>query len=152
MGDEIEEVIKFYKSRKPYLPIYLMVLGLIVVITYLKIYNMPLDTLTLFGALLFTMASISITEIHRIRDTYSISDNHVIHRSGYLAKAEKKIHLKSITDIEARQGIWQRLVGYGSIFVQSASGSNHILIKDINRPEKFISLLETKTKRIEDLM
>jgi len=148
--DDIEKDVKFSRSRKPYILIYFMILFLFILTIYVKSTGMPLNSFTLIGTIIFAIISIGLTEIHRIKDTYKISGHYVGHRSGYLAKTEKKIHLKSITDINASQGLWQRLVKYGSIMVQSASGANHIYVKNINHPEKFLAELENKMKQIED--
>ena len=148
--EQKREIVKFSRSRKPYFIIYLMIIILIVLTTYVRVKGLPSSRITLIGTIVFTIIGMTITEIHRLKDTYKISHEYVEHRSGIISKGEKKIHIKSITDINARQNVFQRLMGYGSIVVQSASGANNIIINNINHPKKFIIILESKKKEIED--
>jgi uncharacterized membrane protein YdbT with pleckstrin-like domain len=141
------ERIKFTISRKLYIPIYLMITILIVLIVFVKLNNLPLHQLALPGTAVFILIGIGLTELHRIRDTYYITPEHIEHISGYIAKDIKKILTKTITDIHSRQKAWQRLLNYGSIRVVSSSGSNHIDVRNINNPGKFINTLE---KRMEE--
>jgi len=147
-----KDVDKFKMSRKRYIPIYTMIVLLFALIIYIKIRELPLNQLALLGTVVFSILGVGLTEIHRVKDSYHITSEHVEHYSGYIAKAVKKIHLKSITDIDARQGMWERIIGYGSINVQSASGSNHIIVRHVNKPGNFIEILEKRMQKIEDLM
>jgi len=150
MDETQKERMKFKASRKLYLPIYLMIIILIAFVVSIKFLGLPLNNLTLIGIGIFTILGISITEIHRLKDSYHITSDHVEHRSGYISRNITKILIKSITDIHAKQKAWERILGYGSIRVQSQSGANHIEIKNINNPSNFITMLEKKMENIEN--
>ena len=149
MIDIKRERVKFTISRKLYLPIYLMIIILIGLIGYIKFLGLPLSSLTIIGTAIFAILGIGLTELHRLKDSYHITPDHVEHRHGYIGRSITKILIKSITDIHSKQRAWERIIGYGSIRVQSQSGANHIEVKNINNPSKFISILEEKMEEME---
>jgi len=149
MDETQKERVKFKVSRKLYLPVYLMIIILIAFVVFIKFLGLPLNNLTLIGTVIFTILGIGLTELHRLKDSYHITPDHVEHRSGYIAKSITKILIKSITDIHSKQKAWERILGYGSIKVQSQSGANHIEVKNINNPSNFINILEEKMENIE---
>jgi uncharacterized membrane protein YdbT with pleckstrin-like domain len=144
-----QKTLKFGVSRKLYLPFYLMLVFLFALVGFIKVSDLPLNSLTIIGTTTFAIIGICFTEIHRIKDSYHITTDYLEHYSGFIAKKTNKIHIKSITDINARQKLWQRLMGYGSIIVQSASGASYIEVKNIGKPDKFIETLEKRMEEME---
>jgi uncharacterized membrane protein YdbT with pleckstrin-like domain len=66
---------------------------------------------------------------------FVVTSDRVIHRSGWLAKRSMEMPLERINDVTFTQTVFERLVGAGSLRIQSASeyGQNHF--RDIRGPE-----------------
>jgi uncharacterized membrane protein YdbT with pleckstrin-like domain len=66
---------------------------------------------------------------------FVVTSNRVISRTGVLAKRGEEIPLERITNINFRQGIWERVIGAGDLDIESAGrdGSSHF--EDIWHPD-----------------
>lgn len=131
-------------SRKVYLWVYLMIIILIAIIVFIKFYDSPLNNFVLIGVGIFIVLGIFFTELHRQIDSYKITSNYLMHSNGILSKETRKILIQSIVDIDLRQNFWQRLLNYGTIDIHSVSGANLIKVEKINKPNKFVDVLETR--------
>ena len=143
-----EKILRVHNSRKAYVFIYLMMIIVAGLIIYIKVMNLPLNKGALIGAVSFIGLGILFTEIHRKRISYEITPIYLIHNKGILSRKSKKILLESIVDIDLNQKLWQRLLGYGNIDVHAASGANIIKLKNINKPERFVDILEEQVNEI----
>ncbi len=141
-------MVRIHNSRKVYVFIYLMMILVAGLIIYIKVMELPLNKFALMGAVLFIVLGILITEICRKRIGYEITPLYLVHLKGIVSRKSKKILLESIVDIDLNQNLWQRLLGYGNIEVHAASGANIIKLKNINKPEKFVDLLEAQVNEI----
>jgi uncharacterized membrane protein YdbT with pleckstrin-like domain len=67
---------------------------------------------------------------------FVVTSDRVIHRSGWLAKRSMEMPLERINDVTFSQTVFERMVGAGSLRIQSGSeyGQNHF--RDIRRPEE----------------
>jgi uncharacterized membrane protein YdbT with pleckstrin-like domain len=72
---------------------------------------------------------------------FVVTSDRVIHRSGWLAKRSMEMPLERINDVTFTQSVFERVVGAGSLRIQSASeyGQNHF--RDIRRPEDVQKLI-----------
>jgi len=72
---------------------------------------------------------------------FVVTSDRVIHRSGWLAKRSMEMPLERINDVTFTQTVFERLVGAGSLRIQSASeyGQNHF--RDIRKPEDVQKLI-----------
>src|SRR5919106_2942513 len=72
---------------------------------------------------------------------FVVTTDRVIHRSGWLAKRSMEMPLERINDVTFTQTILERLVGAGSLRIQSGSeyGQNHF--RDIRKPEDVQKLI-----------
>jgi uncharacterized membrane protein YdbT with pleckstrin-like domain len=66
---------------------------------------------------------------------FVVTSNRVISRTGVLAKRGEEIPLERISNINFRQGIWERVIGAGDLDIESAGrdGSSHF--EDIWHPD-----------------
>jgi len=66
---------------------------------------------------------------------FVVTSNRVISRTGVLAKKGEEIPLERISNINFRQGIWERVIGAGDLDIESAGrdGSSHF--EDIWHPD-----------------
>ncbi|HET9311063.1 MAG TPA: PH domain-containing protein [Actinomycetota bacterium] len=66
---------------------------------------------------------------------FVVSTDRVISREGFIAKRSMEIPLEQVNDVRFEQGIFDRLVGAGTLLIQSASTSGTNTFEDIRHPE-----------------
>lgn len=137
-------VFKVRNSRKVYFLLYLMAVILLIAVTYIKISGRPLDDMAFKLVLAFVIAVLIATEIHRLGNSYEITENSVVLRKGYFTIISKRIEFGAISDIDVKQNLWQRLLSYGN--VQIFKFSEKSIIKNINKPFKFVSFLSERMR------
>ena len=71
-------------------------------------------------------------------------DNHVIIKTGVLARNEKKSVFPAIETVTSRQSLWGRIFNYGDVFVDVV-GRWDINLKGICNPSGLKTYLEDKT-------
>lgn len=141
-----DDILKIRTSRKLYIPFYFMVFVLISVIIFVKIYRKPLNDMALNLVLIFAIAVIIATEIHRLGNSYEINKNSVIHRKGYFKIVSKRIEYGAISDIDIEQNPWQRIFSFGNI--QIFKFSEKSIIRNINKPDHFVNFLAKKMRGV----
>jgi uncharacterized membrane protein YdbT with pleckstrin-like domain len=72
---------------------------------------------------------------------FVVTSDRVIHRSGWVAKRSMEMPLERINDVTFTQTVFERMVGAGSLRIQSGSeyGQNHF--RDIRHPEEVQKLI-----------
>jgi len=145
--EEEPEILKTSNTRKLYIPFYAMAIILLITLAYIKINNLPLNPAAIRLAFGFLVFIIIVTEIHRLGNAYEINDTSIIHRKGYFTIETKRIQFGGISDSEVKQNIWQRLFLYGDIEVHMYSRESKALIKNINKPFRFVNFLQNKMKQ-----
>ena len=66
---------------------------------------------------------------------FVVTSDRLIHREGWIAKHSFEIPLEAINDVRFKQGIFERIIGAGTLVVQSASESGREEFKAIRDPE-----------------
>ncbi|MGZ8651685.1 MAG: PH domain-containing protein [Actinomycetota bacterium] len=66
---------------------------------------------------------------------FVVTTDRLIHREGWIAKHSMEIPLEAINDVRFAQGIFERIIGAGTLIVQSASESGREEFKAIRNPE-----------------
>jgi membrane protein YdbS with pleckstrin-like domain len=66
---------------------------------------------------------------------FVVSSDRVISREGFIAKRSMEIPLEQVNDVRFEQGIFDRLVGAGTLLIQSASTTGTNTFEDIRHPE-----------------
>ncbi len=66
---------------------------------------------------------------------FVISTDRVISREGFIAKRSMEIPLEQVNDVRFEQGIFDRIVGAGTLLIQSASTTGTNSFDDIRHPE-----------------
>ena len=66
---------------------------------------------------------------------FVVTSDRLIHREGWIAKHSMEIPLEAINDVRFAQGIFERIIGAGTLVVQSASESGREEFKAIRNPE-----------------
>jgi uncharacterized membrane protein YdbT with pleckstrin-like domain len=65
-----------------------------------------------------------------------VTSERVIHRQGWIAKRSMEIPLEAINDVRFEQGIFDRIVGAGTLRISSASEFGTNSFDDIRHPEE----------------
>ncbi len=131
-------------SRKLYFPIYFMVIILVLAVIIIKFNELPLNKTAFFAVIIFIILALKATEIHRLKHKYEIKPPSLIHIEGYFSKIARRVDLFAISDVDASQTSWQRLLGYGDVNVRLFSKESTTQIKNINHPNEFAEFLEKK--------
>lgn len=91
-------------------------------------------------ALLFLGAAVASFLIRRIRnaaDEFVVTTRRVVRKVGLFAREAEFAPIEKIQDITIDQGVTARVLGYGTVALETASESGRILFPDIARPEAF---------------
>lgn len=99
-------------------------------------------TSSIFGnlGLLFLFAAGAHFVVRRIRasaDEYVVTNRRVIRKYGLVAREVEQALLDRIQDITLRQGVIARLLGYGTVVLETASETGRLTFPDIADPESF---------------
>jgi uncharacterized membrane protein YdbT with pleckstrin-like domain len=66
---------------------------------------------------------------------FVVTSDRVIHRQGWIAKRSMEIPLEAINDVRFEQGVFDRMVGAGTLLISSASEFGTESFDDIRHPE-----------------
>ena len=66
---------------------------------------------------------------------FVVTTDRIIHREGWIAKHSMEIPLEAINDVRFRQTVFERMIGAGTLIVQSASESGREEFRAIRKPE-----------------
>ncbi len=136
-------------SRWSYLVYYSMVITVVSIIIYIKVQGLYLDRYVFFGALLFCILLIKITEVHRLSHHYEIKDDGLEKVEGIFFRKHKKLNYGSISQIHLTQNPLSKLFSIGTVELAQFSDTVRTEINNINKPKKFIKELGAKMHRIE---
>jgi len=70
-----------------------------------------------------------------LTSNFVVTSDRVIHREGFIAKRSMEIPLEAINDVRFDQGIIDRVLGAGTLVIQSASEEGRQEFQDIRHPE-----------------
>lgn len=143
-SDSEEEVLKTRNSRKLYIPLYLMVLILLLIVSVAKFSDKEVNDLAFKAVLVFSGSVIFFAEIHRIINRYEINDQSLVHKKGIFVQKVKRVDLIAISDADSKQNLWQKFFNYGDVSVHLFSRDSSIQVKSINDPSNFVIFLERK--------
>ena len=85
---------------------------------------------------------LSVPEIKRIREKCIITNESVTVKRGILNKREHQFQLSTITDVNYRQNLWQRLLRYGTLVIRSFShAGREIYVGNIDNPKRAMAAI-----------
>ncbi|HET9672260.1 MAG TPA: PH domain-containing protein [Actinomycetota bacterium] len=67
---------------------------------------------------------------------FVVTSDRIIHRRGFIAKYSMEVPLEAINDVRFEQGILDRIIGAGTLVVQSASEAGRQVFDHIRQPEE----------------
>ena len=96
----------------------------------------------IFGyvALFFLAAAVVTFLLRRVRaaaDEFVVTNRRVMRKVGLLAREAEQAPIEKIQDVTLDQGVIARLLGYGTVVLETASERGRIVFPDISRPEAF---------------
>lgn len=103
----------------------------------------------LFGWTAFVIGLIGLFRIgyNLLSRSYFIGPKGVEATFGVIARDQTRIEFKHVRGVKLRQGIVQRLMGYGTIEIAtSGSEGSEIHFFDIARPRRILSVLRERAK------
>ncbi len=66
---------------------------------------------------------------------FVVTDERVVSRTGVLAKRGVEIPLERISNINFRQGIWERIIGAGDLSIESAGREGDSAFENVRHPD-----------------
>src|SRR5262245_55354991 len=66
---------------------------------------------------------------------FVVTSDRIIHRRGWIAKYSMEVPLEAINDVRFEQGVVDRVIGAGTLVVQSASEAGRQVFDHIRNPE-----------------
>ena len=97
--------------------------------------NATLDKVILAGMAILLIVYPLRRLIWWLTSYFVVTSDRLIHREGWIAKHSMEIPLEAINDVRFAQGIFERVIGAGTLVVQSASESGREEFKAIRNPE-----------------
>jgi membrane protein YdbS with pleckstrin-like domain len=91
-------------------------------------------------ALVLLVAAVVHFLVRRLRasaDEYVVTSRRVIRKYGLVAREVEQALIDRIQDITLRQGVAGRLLGYGTVILETASETGRIVFPEISHPEAF---------------
>jgi membrane protein YdbS with pleckstrin-like domain len=103
-----------------------------------------------FGILAFGFLAAGVVHfiVRRIRasaDEYVVTSRRVIRKYGLIAREVEQALIERVQDITIQQGIAARLLGYGTVTLETASETGRLVFPDIADPERFRSAIWGRT-------
>src|ERR687897_913160 len=119
------------------MPAIATILTIAVMIVLYETFEEPiLDTIVGVAGALFLLAY----PVHRLVDWltshFVVTSDRIIHRRGFIAKYSMEVPLEAINDVRFEQGILARIIGAGTLVVQSASEAGRQVFDHIRKPEE----------------
>ena len=135
-------LLRVWRSRKSYLFYYFIIFLVIGILGYFYYLQVEISSTVLIIAIVVVILLVKIIEIHRIRNWWAITESSFVESKGILNKNVRELDFTSISDIDLNQGFFKRLLGYGTINVRRFLNETSIVINNINRPERFLNILQ----------
>jgi membrane protein YdbS with pleckstrin-like domain len=82
-----------------------------------------------------------------LTSNFVVTTNRVIHRQGFIAKRSMEIPLDKINDVRFEQGIVDRVIGAGTLIIQSASEAGRNEFEFVRDPEGVQKTIYEATQR-----
>jgi uncharacterized membrane protein YdbT with pleckstrin-like domain len=84
-----------------------------------------------------------------LTSNFVVTTSRVVHRQGFIAKKSMEIPLGKINDVRFEQGVVDRLVGAGTLIIQSASEAGREEFEFVRHPEEVQKTIYEQTERAQ---
>lgn len=144
--EEKNVLMSLRRSRKAFIPEYLCSFILLGILAGIRLKHIPANNYFQLFVLGIAIMAIAFPEISRQLIRYSIRPDKLTISKGIIKKSQKNVHylpLGFVPDISLRQSRMQRLLNYGTVFVEGqGSGEKSLEIKDIDNPQLVLKTIE----------
>ena len=137
-------------SRLGYMPFYLMVVGILLVIGYIVTNDLPLNRNALIIAIAFIVLILKLTEVHRLTHYYEVTSSMLLKSEGIFVHRLKKMNYGSMSQLHLNRTILDKIIGIGTIEIAQFSETLRTEIKNINKPEKVLYEIAKMIKQGHD--
>jgi membrane protein YdbS with pleckstrin-like domain len=93
--------------------------------------------------LAIALVELAVRAIRASADEFVITDRRVIHKIGFIRHETRQCPLAKVQDITVDQSVLGRLLGYGSVGIETASEAGQIEFDRISHPEKLRTAIWT---------
>ena len=117
--------------------------ALIVVLVILPIHN-TITNLRWFGVLAIVLLALVYLELCYITwrsESFTITNERVILRKGIIRKFVRSIGVDRVQEVSTNQGVFGRMLAYGTVEVESAGKDSTETLDHVPRPEAFRAAL-----------
>lgn len=115
--------------------LYTLLLGAATGALYVKVVKNPTQRWILIGVAAIAWIVLAGVKIARWKFTeFVLTNERLIHRTGVVAKVSKEIPLERVNDITVTQSVLDRMLGAGSITLESAGEHGQTTFKEIKHP------------------
>lgn len=135
-------LIKVRRSRKRYVLFYFMAFCVLGVLIYFMFNDYKINPVVLILSLLYVALTVKLTELHRVKDWWAITDHSLVQSTGIFNKNIREVDFSSISDLDLEKPLFKRIFNYGNVNVRLFLNDSAVKILDINRPEEFVKDLE----------
>ena len=114
-------------------------IALIVLIVLLPVHNIP-GSLRSFGVLAVVLLTLVYLELQYIlwrSESFTITNQRVILRKGLVRKFARSIGIDRVQEVSTAQGVIGRMLGYGTVEVESAGKDSAEVLAHVPNPERF---------------
>ncbi|MFB4193020.1 PH domain-containing protein [Streptomyces carpaticus] len=81
---------------------------------------------------------------------YFLTTKRLHKRTGFLTKQGRSIPLSRVNDVSFSASLWERIMRYGTLHVQSASEQGKMTFKHVPSPEEFKNRVYEALDRVSD--
>ena len=85
-------------------------------------------------SLAFALAA--LLPAHAFAQKSVVTSDRVIHRSGLIAKRSMEMPLEALNNVKFEQGMFERMIGAGTLILESAAEQGNSVFSDIRNPEE----------------
>jgi uncharacterized membrane protein YdbT with pleckstrin-like domain len=108
----------------------------VMIVLYRTFEESVLDLVVGVAGTLFLLAYPVRKLVDWLTSHFVVTSDRIIHRRGFIAKYSMEIPLEAINDVRFDQGVVDRIIGAGTLVVQSASEAGRQVFDHIRRPEE----------------
>jgi uncharacterized membrane protein YdbT with pleckstrin-like domain len=135
-GEEI--LYRAHPSRVQLLP--LVALGLVLILGGFVLRGFTQNDWALYVPLALGLAALVVAGARHLAlysFEYVVTDRRVLRQTGLLGKSSMDTYLDKINNVEHRQTLWGRLLGFGDVEIDTASQVGEAVFPRISRPLDF---------------
>lgn len=145
-ADDKNILMNLRRSRKAFIPEYLCSFILLGILAGIRLKHISVNNYFQLFVLGVAVMAITFPEISRQLIRYTIRPDKLTISKGIIKKSQKNVHYRPlgfVPDISLKQTWMQRLLNYGTVFVEGqGSGEKSLEIKDIDNPQHVLKTIE----------